>query len=165
MKLTKSKLVKVAGLGAAVTILTAGAALAAVATGSVNVRSGPGTGYQVLDQLYAGEHVSVVDHAGGWCGISRAGADGWVSCAYLAGGRGPEPGRYARAQLPGRYYAPGRFYSDYPDGYDAYGPSDPSVSFSFGFGSAGPTGDNGGNWDHGGDWGHGDGWDNHPHHP
>src|SRR3954467_6573902 len=83
MKLTKMNFVKAAGLGAAVTIFSAGAALAAVATGSVNVRSGPGTGYQVLDQLYAGERVSIVDHSGGWCGISGARADGWVSCAYL----------------------------------------------------------------------------------
>lgn len=101
-------LIRAGALGAVITAITAGAAFAAVATSSVNVRSGPGTGYSILDQLYAGEHVAVTDRAGGWCEVARPGPNGWVSCAYLAGGY-DGPRRYNR--------------------YDG-----PSVSFSFGVG-------------------------------
>lgn len=109
----KSNLTKAAGLGVVVAALSAGAAFAAVATSAVNVRTGPGTGYSVIDQLYAGENVSVQRTAGGWCYVSKSGPDGWVSCAYLSNGRYYAP-RFDRPQRP------------------------PSVSFSFGFGSPGP---------------------------
>ena len=47
----KSNLLKAAGIGAVATLLTAGAAFAATATTSVNVRTGPGTSYGVVDTL------------------------------------------------------------------------------------------------------------------
>jgi uncharacterized protein YraI len=117
----KSNLLKAAGLGVVVTALTAGAAFAAVATSSVNVRTGPGTGYGVVDNLRPCEFVNIDGRRGGWCEVTKSGPDGWVSCAYLTNGRvnvyrdGP---RY-------RY----RNYDRYDDG--------PSVNFSFGFGSPG----------------------------
>ena len=46
----KSNLMKAGALGLVATALTAGAALAATATSTVNVRSGPSTGYGVIDQ-------------------------------------------------------------------------------------------------------------------
>ncbi|MEQ1768633.1 MAG: SH3 domain-containing protein [Devosia sp.] len=71
----------VAGLGLA----TAAQALDAEATTSVNVRSGPGTGYAVVDTLYAGESVDVEDcRSSGWCHVSHSGPDGWVSSHYLS---------------------------------------------------------------------------------
>ena len=109
----KSNLIRAATLGAVITAVSAGAAFAAVATSSVNVRTGPGTSYGVLDQLYPGEHVAVTDRAGGWCEVSRPGPNGWVSCSYLAGG----------------YDGPRRF-NRYDGPYD----DGPSVSFSFGIG-------------------------------
>src|SRR5579871_5844819 len=84
----KSNLLKAAGIGAVATMLTAGAALAATATTSVNVRTGPGTGYNVVDTLSPGEHVSIVGQSNGWCQVNKPGPNGWVSCAYLTGGGG-----------------------------------------------------------------------------
>jgi len=63
----------------------AGAAAAAEASVSLHVRSGPSTSYQVVDTLYAGEHVNVQSCSGGWCQITHSGHDGWVSAGYLAG--------------------------------------------------------------------------------
>jgi hypothetical protein len=61
-------------------------AMAAQATGSVNVRSGPGTSYGVVDQLYRGETVDVREcRTNGWCYVIHSGPDGWVSRNYLSG--------------------------------------------------------------------------------
>ena len=60
----KNNLIRAGALGAVITALTAGAAFAAVATSSVNVRTGPSTSYRVLDTLYPGEHVAVTDRSG-----------------------------------------------------------------------------------------------------
>jgi uncharacterized protein YraI len=110
----KSNLLKAAGLGVVVTALTAGAALAAVATSSVNVRTGPGTGYRIVDTLRPGERVAINGQSAGWCRVSKSGPDGWVSCAYLA-----DSGVNVRP-----------FYRSYH--------REPSVSFSFGFGTPYP---------------------------
>ena len=80
----KSNLLKAVGLGVVVTGLTAGAAFAAVATTNVNVRSGPGTSYSVVDQLFPGEAVAITGHSNGWCSVAKPGPNGWVSCAYLS---------------------------------------------------------------------------------
>ena len=50
------------------------AALAAEATSSVNVRSGPGTGYAIVDTLSAGETVDIDRCVGsGWCYVQKRG--------------------------------------------------------------------------------------------
>lgn len=66
--------------------LTPAASYAADAesTTALNVRSGPSTGYRVVDTLYSGEPVDVNRCAGGWCRIEHSGPDGWVSSRYLA---------------------------------------------------------------------------------
>ncbi|MEO8757892.1 MAG: SH3 domain-containing protein [Devosia sp.] len=107
----KSNLIKAGALGAAITALTIGVASAAVATSSVNVRTGPSTSYRVVDTLRPGEQVNVVAKSNGWCRVTKAGPDGWVSCAYLADSR----------VRPPVYREP------------------PSVNFSFGFGSPFPS--------------------------
>lgn len=56
----------------------------AQATVALNVRSGPSTGYRVVDVLSEGERVGVVGCQGGWCEIEHAGPDGFVSDTYLA---------------------------------------------------------------------------------
>lgn len=80
-----NNLPKVLGIGAVVALLSAGSALAAFATGSVNVRTGPSVSFAKVDTLYRGERVSITDRAGGWCFVQKSGPDGWVSCRYLAG--------------------------------------------------------------------------------
>lgn len=72
----------VAGLALAA---SAGATLASPgqATASVNVRTGPGTSYPVVDTLYPGEDVDIGRCTGGWCYVRHSGADGWVSGRYL----------------------------------------------------------------------------------
>lgn len=68
-------------------IFTAIPALAAtaVATTPVNVRSGPGTNYRVVDVLARGEEVEVIECQARWCRIRHPGPDGWVSARYLSG--------------------------------------------------------------------------------
>ncbi|MDB5473001.1 MAG: serine-type D-Ala-D-Ala carboxypeptidase [Devosia sp.] len=61
------------------------AAAAAQATASVNVRSGPGTNFRVVDVLSPGETVRVGEcRSNGFCYISHSGPGGWVSSRYLA---------------------------------------------------------------------------------
>lgn len=74
---------KAAGVGTAVLLLSAGAAFSATATTAVNVRTGPGTGYNAVDTLSRGEQVAIVDRNGGWCAVQKTGPDGWVACRYL----------------------------------------------------------------------------------
>ena len=65
--------------------LTATAALAAPgrASATANIRSGPGTGYAIVDTLKKGDNV-VVDKCGAsWCKVRRAGPDGYVARTLL----------------------------------------------------------------------------------
>jgi hypothetical protein len=76
--LTASALAAIAGLSFATLVV------GAEATGSVNVRSGPGTQYGVVDTLQRGEDVNVEGcRSSGWCLIEHSGPDGWVSSRYL----------------------------------------------------------------------------------
>ncbi|WIY51850.1 SH3 domain-containing protein [Devosia sp. YIM 151766] len=74
-----------ATLGLLVTTIAASAA-PAVATGNVNVRSGPGTSYGVVDTLRRGEQVDVQHCRGSWCFVEKRGPNGWVSANYLSSG-------------------------------------------------------------------------------
>jgi len=91
---------------AALLIASAGAASAfpATATTDLNVRSGPGTGYGVVDQLQEGETVDVMARSGGWY---QLGNGGWASGSYLDA-EGATVG-YAE---PGYGYGPVAFYYD-----------------------------------------------------
>lgn len=75
--------------GGALAILLASAAAAAAfpvtSTTSLNVRSGPGTNYRVVDTLRPGETVEVTGQRGSWYQIDGG---GWASAAYLSGGGG-----------------------------------------------------------------------------
>jgi uncharacterized protein YraI len=70
------------GIGA-----TAASAATAYAASTVNVRSGAGTGYAVVDVLRRGERVEVEYCRGSWCFVQKSGPDGWVSASYLTAGR------------------------------------------------------------------------------
>ena len=85
-----SKKLMAGGLAALALLATAGAAFAAPAyvTSNVNVRSGPGTGYSVIDNIRRGEQVDVQQCRGSWCYVEKRGPDGWVAASYLErGGR------------------------------------------------------------------------------
>lgn len=65
----------------------------ATATTTVNVRSGPGTQYSVVDVLQRGERVEVIQCRGSWCEVDKRGRDGWVSSNYLTSADRRGPGR------------------------------------------------------------------------
>ena len=68
---------------AVVFLPTVAAAAPGEATGSVNVRSGPGTSFEIVDRLSAGEDVDVLGCRLGWCYIQHPGPDGYVSSSYV----------------------------------------------------------------------------------
>lgn len=85
--MTKFRNIFIAMLAALGFAATSAAALAesAQSTTWLNVRSGPGTSYGVVDTLAPGEEVEVTEcAANGWCFIEHTGPDGWVSSSYLA---------------------------------------------------------------------------------
>jgi uncharacterized protein YraI len=108
---------------AAVVLLSTAAAFAqpGVATGNVNVRTGPGTGYAKVGTLAAGEYVDVKQCQGSWCFVDRnSGTDGWVSANYLK---------------PVAQPAPGPSKPDVPFNFGVtVGPGGPSFSFGIGDG-------------------------------
>lgn len=84
-----SKKLMAAGIAALTVLATTAAASAApaFATSNVNVRSGPGTGYGIVDALRRGDRVDVQYCRGSWCFVEKRGPDGWVSASYLDRGR------------------------------------------------------------------------------
>ncbi len=61
------------------------------ATGTVNVRSGPGTGYRVVSTLYKGDAVSKIGTVSNWTIIQWNGGTAYVSSAYLRASGGSNP--------------------------------------------------------------------------
>lgn len=77
---------------AVVVFLPAANAAPGTITGNVNVRSGPGTNFAVVDVARTGQQVDVQRCQGSWCYVVKPGPDGWVSSTYLtAGGRPVNP--------------------------------------------------------------------------
>lgn len=100
---------------AVVVFLPAAYAAPGTVTGNVNVRSGPGTGYEVVDVARRGTQVDVQRCQGSWCYIVKSGPDGWVSANYLSAGGSP-----VNPQQPGLSFG----FSVGPDG--------PSINFGIG---------------------------------
>jgi hypothetical protein len=77
--------IKLAGAAALLlgSLFFAGAANAAVATSTVNVRAAPVNG-AVVDVLRPGQQVEIDRCTGGWCYVIKQGPDGWVSANYLS---------------------------------------------------------------------------------
>ncbi len=63
----------------------------AIATLALNVRTGPGTDFAVIDTLAAGERVSIDQCANDWCYITGQRSTGWVSQRFLRFGKPPSP--------------------------------------------------------------------------
>ncbi len=73
------------------------------ATTNVNVRSGPGTSYNIIGSLYKGTIVPKLGTSGSWTKISYNGGTGYVSSQYLtqssySGGSGSDSGSSGSSQ-------------------------------------------------------------------
>jgi uncharacterized protein YraI len=76
---------------------------ATIATDVLRLRDGPGTGYDILDLMYQGEDVSVLDGptGDGWYQVSYHGEVGWAFGDYLdLGGGGGDDGGGGGGDLP-----------------------------------------------------------------
>ena len=104
---------------AVVVFLPAAQAAPGTATNNVNVRSGPGTGYAVVDTLRRGEQVDVQRCQSSWCYVVKPGPDGWVSASYLSAG-----GRPVNPSNPGLSF-----------GFTIGGPDGPQISIGVGNGN------------------------------
>lgn len=120
--------IKLAGAAAVLlgSLFFAGAANAATATSTVNVRAAPVNG-AIVDVLRAGQQVEVDRCTGGWCYVIKSGPDGWVSANFLSnnddtGFREPPRGPNRPGPAPSR--------PDVSIGFDVPG-------FSFQIGSGG----------------------------
>jgi uncharacterized protein YraI len=103
-------------LAALVGTTTGAYAATAYATSPVNVRTGPGPGYRVVDVLRRGEAVEIDYCQGTWCAVSKSGPDGWVSANYLSRGGGSYDDDYYDddAYYDDDYYYDDDFYIDRP---------------------------------------------------
>ena len=100
---------------AVVVFLPAAYAAPGTVTSNVNVRSGPGTNYAVVDTVRRGTNVDVQQCQGSWCYIVKSGPDGWVSSSYLTAGGAP-----VNPQQPGLSF-----------GFST-GPGGPTINFGIG---------------------------------
>ncbi|WDR04021.1 SH3 domain-containing protein [Devosia algicola] len=80
-------------LATATLLASAAAALAAPGqiTANVNVRTGPGTSYAVVDMLRIGTSVEVTQCRDNWCYVSANRTAGWVSADYIGQPRPQRP--------------------------------------------------------------------------
>lgn len=114
--------IRLSTLAAAFAVLLASTggvlAVEAAAKSAVNVRTGPGKTYGIVDQLTAGEIVTIKECAPtNFCFIEHSGPDGWVSAAYLVPVEEDEPD------------------DEMEDGSG----SNPDCSFGFNMGPGGPS--------------------------
>lgn len=102
------------------------ATLGAEATATVNVRSGPGVGYAIVDTLSAGEDVDI-DHCviSGWCLVHKVGPDGWVSARYLTDNDGTSDGPAPKPEISFGFSIEG-FNFSFGGGSFTVGPTPPS---------------------------------------
>ena len=100
---------------AALVLIPAAQAAPGTITSNVNVRSGPGTSYGVVDTAVRGTQVDVRQCEGSWCFVQKSGPDGWVAANYLSTG-----GRPANPTQPGLSF-----------GFQV-GPNGPTINFGNG---------------------------------
>jgi hypothetical protein len=130
-------------------VLSAGAASAAPATAesAVNVRSGPGTQYEVIGTIPGGATVDVAGCTGSWCQVSFNGETGYANQNYLSVAEGGPA-----VVAPGYAYDDTPYYDNYDDDGYAYGPG---VGF---YASPGHRFHRGGHAWNGGQWNGGHAW-------
>ena len=79
------------GCGGAVALATAAFAdNTAIATGNLNIRSGPGTGFSIVGVTPAGNSLMVHGCVAGsmWCAVNSGGLEGWSYSSWLASASG-----------------------------------------------------------------------------
>ncbi|MEO5807295.1 SH3 domain-containing protein [Devosia sp.] len=86
---------------AAIVMIPAAQAAPGQVTGNVNVRSGPGTNYGVIDVLSRGTNVDVGRCQGSFCQVRTSSTSGWIASSFLANGRGYGGGTTATPIQPG----------------------------------------------------------------
>ena len=149
-------LVLAAAIASGVALPAAAWAAPGIATGDVNMRTGPGIGNPVITTIPAGASIEVFG-CPGWCHVAYAGHEGWVSSNYVSTGYAegprviyepsppvavydPYPFRYAYRSGPyvGQYWRGHHrrpwVYDDYGYWRDDWRYRRPGVSFQFGFG-------------------------------
>jgi uncharacterized protein YraI len=127
-------------LSAGVLLVSAGAASASPGrtTTDLNLRSGPGTGYAVIDTMPSGARVDIRGCSGSWCRVDFHGTTGWAAANLLAGTAAGYAYRSAPPPVvveapPAYAYGPGYWGPDY--GWSDLGLAyEPGFSVGFGFG-------------------------------
>lgn len=99
----RRSLLGLAAFGAMVALPAVANAYAARVSADVNLRSGPGTYYDVLYVIPYGATIEVYD-CSGWCHVTYAGYTGYVAASYVYTGE-YRPPRYE----PPRYNPPARY--------------------------------------------------------
>lgn len=126
------------GLAGALVVLAAGigaaSAASAYASSTVNVRSGPGTGYSVVGVLRPGQRVEIDRCKGAWCLIEQRGPDGWVNANYLNADRYDDDDYYDDDYYDDGFYLerPRYRYRSYPFYRSQACFGQPNISFCFG---------------------------------
>ncbi len=112
----------------------AASAAPAVASGNVNVRTGPGTNFAVVDTLRRGERVDIQQCRGSWCLVQKSGPNGWVSANYLTRtGPAVRPAPGWRDDYPRYRDSYPRYRNDWRwRGYDRRYPVRPNAQFCVG---------------------------------
>src|SRR5579875_1508641 len=157
---------KLLTLAAGLLLVSAGAASASPGrtTTDLNLRSGPGTSYSVIDTMPAGAPVDIRGCSGSWCRVAYGGTVGYAAANLLAGTSRTVVRTYTAPAVETApayaYFGPDYWGPDYA--YD-YGPGlgfayEPGFSIGFGFGGGWHHGWRGGGWHHGGGWHGGGGW-------
>lgn len=135
MSLRKLFITGAAALGLAFTGAAAAYAAPMQSTTSLNVRSGPSTGYPVIYTLYAGQQVEVDFCGSGWCKLDRGGyaSDRYLVPAYGNGGGygGNNGGGYGGGNQGGGYGGGNQGGGHQGGGYGGNqgGNNDPDVGF------------------------------------
>lgn len=109
------------------------AASASYTTGSVNLRTGPGTGYGVITTAPPGAYVSVLNCPSSWCRVNYRGIVGWMSRGYISGQRIYPPKVYYPPRAYPRYYYPQPYYYPRPYAYPRYYYPRAYPSYRFGY--------------------------------
>ena len=81
---------KLLALAASLVLASAGTASAAPgrSTADLNLRSGPGTSYRVVDTMPAGARVDIRSCSGAWCRVAFQGTTGYAAANLLSGTAG-----------------------------------------------------------------------------
>jgi hypothetical protein len=114
-------------------LLSAGVAAAAtaVAENDLNMRTGPGTEYSVVNVIPDGAPVDVRGCDAGWCQVAYAGTAGYASQNYLGLAGAGEGYAAPTPYLSSDYPDYSDYYDDDPDALYDYGPG---IGFGVGIG-------------------------------